>query len=709
MKKEFRKAISVLLAVIMVLSVFSVLPVASAAESTEETVGASRGTTGDCIWNLDDNGTLTISGNGAMGGQDYLWGNNINKIVIENGVTKIGWGAFRDFIELTEVSIPDSIESIDGSVFQNCCSLTNIIIPDSVTEINYDTFSGCEKLTDVTIPDNVEYIGSYAFNNCKSLKKIIIPKSVNGFGNFVFSGCTSLDTIIISPQNTKYDSRNGSNAIIETDTNKLCVGCKSTVIPDSVTEIGDYAFSNCTAIKSILIPESVVAIGFGAFSGCNNLETVTIPDKVTSIGLCAFQDCSRLKDLIIGCGVNNIDDNVFTNCSSLQTITVSPNNPTYDSRNNCNAIIETSSNTLLRGCETTIIPSDINCIGFNAFDGCVGLTNLHIPENVNIIQDFAFDNCTSLKTITVDVNNSTFDSRNNCNAIIETQNNNLFLGCRTTIVPDSVQSIGCDAFKCYDNLFVIIPQNVTEIWFHAFCGCKNLKLIIPQSVTKIDNNAFDGCSNICILGYSGTYAETYANERFFATFIDLANNDTQTYTDDTTGIGLTVENNLTLNVVSKSVDEANKFLLNKNEQVESVFDISLSKDGLAVQPMGIAIVTIPTDKENAKVYRAEDDRTLTDMNAMYKNGYLEFITDHFSEYVVAIPKSISIGDTNLDGNINIRDVTSIQRHVSEYQLLTDEQLTLADVNGDGVVDINDATHLQRYFAEFEGIVLGKQV
>ena len=184
-----KKAISVLLCLCLTLSVFTVVPfAASAAEVTEETVGATSGTTGSCRWSLDDEGNLTISGNGAMVDYDATysndtwittapWGANIKSVVIEDSVTSIGSSAFYGCTRLTSVTIPDSVTNIGGSAFGGCTGLTSVTIPDSVTSIGDDALYGCTGLTSVTIPDSVTSIGWSAFKGCTGLTIYGVPGS----------------------------------------------------------------------------------------------------------------------------------------------------------------------------------------------------------------------------------------------------------------------------------------------------------------------------------------------------------------------------------------------------------------------------------------------------------------------------------------------------------------------------------------------------
>ena len=183
----------------------------------------------------------------------------------------------------------------------------DVIIPEtiaysgttySVTSIGIYAFYKCRGLTSVTIPNSVTSIGYGAFSYCSGLTSVTIPNSVSYIGEAAFSSCSGLTSVTVDKNNGTYDSRDNCNAIIETSTNKLIVGCNNTIIPNSVTAIGEYAFSSCSGLTSVTIPNSVTSIGEYAFDYCSRLTSVTIPNSVTSIGYRAFSDCARLTKLV---------------------------------------------------------------------------------------------------------------------------------------------------------------------------------------------------------------------------------------------------------------------------------------------------------------------------------------------------------------------------------------------------------------------------
>jgi hypothetical protein len=205
----------------------------------------------------------------------------------------------------TEIVIPETVvyeneaypvKSIWMLVFANCTNITSVTIPNTVEKIWDCAFSGCTSLVSVNIPESAKSIGQWAFSGCTSLKSIVIPKSVEKIEDAAFKECGSLESIVVSSENPYYDSREGCNAIIETATNKLIAGCKNTIIPNTVTAIGNYAFCGCRDLESVTLPESLECIGYYSFAG-TGLTTVTIPVNVNEIGLSAFPNLNTVYSL----------------------------------------------------------------------------------------------------------------------------------------------------------------------------------------------------------------------------------------------------------------------------------------------------------------------------------------------------------------------------------------------------------------------------
>ena len=364
-------------------------------------------TNGQCgeylTWEFVGN-TLTISGSGAM----YDYDRNMNPAP---------WSSYAE--QIREVVIENGVTNIGNYAFSECHALGSVTFADGsqLKSIGNYAFSSCNKLESVTFAEDsqLESIGDYAFQRCTNLTSITIPASVTSIGSYVFQNC-DLASMAVADGNMIYDSRNGCNAIIETLTNKLIIGCKNSTIPAGVTSIGNYAFSY-TGLTSIEIPASVTSIGNYAFSSCNKLESVTFAEdsQLESIGDYAFQRCTNLTSITIPASVTSIGSYVFQNCD-LASMAVADGNMIYDSRNGCNAIIETLTNKLIIGCKNSTIPAGVTSIGNYAFSG-TGLTSIEIPASVTSIGGRAFLNCSALATVTVYAPSCTLgeDAFANCN------------------------------------------------------------------------------------------------------------------------------------------------------------------------------------------------------------------------------------------------------------------------------------------------------
>ena len=603
-----------------------------------------KGKCGDKVyWTLYSDGKLYFSGEGDI--KYYSpWSSyteDIKCVKICSGITSIGSRVFENCTSLTSITIPNSVTRIDSRAFSDCTSLTSITIPDSVTRIGEFTFSGCESLKSITIPDGIEWICQHTFARCTSLTSVIIPDSVTSIDTSAFSDCTSLKSITIPDSVTSIDS----------SAFKDCKSLTSIKIPDSVTSIESSTFENCTSLTSIAIPNSVTSIESSAFYGCKSLTSVTIPDSVTSIGDYTFDYCTSLASVTIPDSVTRIGEGAFGS-TSLTSIT---------------------------------IPDSVTSIGEGAFRDCTNLTSITIPDSVASIEKRAFRDCTNLTSITIpdsiaSIGESTFE---NCTSLT------------SITIPNSVTSIGDYTFNnCKSLTIITIPDSVTSIGDYTFRNCTSLTSItIPDSVTSIGECAFMYCENLTIYGYKNTAAEEYALNNGFG-FINLA--EERTLTDKATSISVS-------GVVNSNADLNVSKLENTYEKSVATYDITLQKDGIAIQPDGAITIKIPSDVKDCKVMWLKDDGTAEDMNAEYTDGCYVFTTNHLSVYALVQNKQYLKGDANQDGVVNVKDVTYLQMHIAgnkntDGSSLIDEAnkqlFDCVDMNKDGKLSVADVTALQ---------------
>lgn len=400
------------------------------------------------------------------------------------------------------------VTSIGDNAFSYCEKLTSVVIPNSVKTIDFAAFSFCSNLKSVEIPSSVTSIYPLAFVGCVSLTALVIPSSVTTIGETVFNKCDSLELLTVEKGNPIYHS--AGNCIIETNTKTLIAGCKNSTIPTdgSVTSIENQAFMYCVTLTSIDIPSSITSIGSYAFTGCYSLESVDIPSSVVNIGYGVFSECRSLKSVDFGSGVTEIRADMLDGCVSLTSLSVYGNQKYY-SDNNC--IVEYATKTLVRGCNTSVIPTNgrVTSIDTGAFYGCGSLTSIVIPKEITSIGVNAFGNCGSLETIVVEKGNPNYSSAGNC--IIETQTKTLITGCKNSVIPTdgSVTAIGNYAFAYVSGLTdIVIPEGVTSIGWDAFQGCGNLESVrIPKSLTEIGHQSFEGCGSLKNFRYDGTKEE----------------------------------------------------------------------------------------------------------------------------------------------------------------------------------------------------------
>ena len=422
-------------------------------------------------------------------------------------------------ISVTYNDITYAVTRIGESAFEGSHAY-DVVMPNSVTSIGENVFYGCSSLTSVTLGSGVESIGDWAFDDCTSLTSITckattppalgtdafpselttayIPCGTNAAYEASDWASYSITSFIeeecpepVDPTwQITYTSTNGKVTPNRTNVfganivnNEYKDGQGVITFDGPVTSIGDRAFEDRSSLTSITIPNSVTSIRDAAFSDCSSLTSIEIPNSVTSIHTFAFARCSSLVEIEIPKSVISIGDSdddqlwacqgIFMGCNNLQKIIVEEGNPIFDSRDNCNAIIETATNTLIAGCPNTEIPNGIKRIGTGAFRDCNALGDIDIPSSVNVIEYAAFYG-TGITNVVIP-----------SNCIVEDADATYF----------SSYTVRFGAFaRCEQLTEVVIPEGTTRIASGMLAGCSSLEsLIIPASVTSIGEWAFYDC------------------------------------------------------------------------------------------------------------------------------------------------------------------------------------------------------------------------
>lgn len=543
-----KKIISIILTVAML---FSLVSVTAFAEETTYT------------WVIDEEGTLTISGTGAIDfGRAYYqpWKNDVNSIksiVVNEGITSFGKGTFEDLKYVTSISLPKSLKSIGYTAFSGCTHLQSVTFPENLEVINSNAFSNCTSLTEITIPASVTNIVGGTFSGCTSLKKAVFLNSLSKLPDSIFSGCTSLEDVtlpvgLVSTGDSCFRNCTSLKKIVLADTvtvlgNDTFYGCTSLaeINTENILEYGARSFSGCSSLDTITINETVNTISYGmfensgithlvlpenlqtidgeAFSGCAKLERVSIPEKLTTLGAYVFRGCVSLKEFSMPKSVTRIDNSFFKDCTALSKV---------------------------------ILHDNVTEIGYEAFENCTSLKSITLPKNLETLYYNAFKN-TGITEITIPNSLDTiYDSHNSFSSgegpfggsDLETAYfeagrteipNNLFKGASKlkNVDLNNIEKIGNGAFAYCSEFVPDITETTKEIGTYAFYNCSAIEdfeypewmekipdgllagtsigyLVFPETVKEIGTDAYNGCKNLSYIEFSDTITDI-GNSAFY--------------------------------------------------------------------------------------------------------------------------------------------------------------------------------------------------
>ena len=401
-----------------------------------------------------ESGVMTVSGTGAMKGYNY---------------NTLPWLDYVSYV--TTGKVEEGITNVGAYAFYKCTAMESVTLPSTVTSINKAAFSGCSTLAAIEFPEKLTKIGSYAFSNCTSITTLTLPESITSLDTYSFYTLTGLKTVVIKS--------------------------KITALPQGV-------FCDCYALTSITLPEGLETIGYLAFSRCKKLTSITLPSTLTTLSKSAFDE-SGLTEIVIPKSVTSIQEctgagtyTSFRKCQSLKSIIVEEGNPVYDSRDNCNAIIKTATNTLIIGCYNSTIPNTVTTIGKESFYGLTSLKSISIPTTINTIDYSAFAYCDNVTSIDIPKSVTSVDEyafgRSSCTNY----------SCKTDMrrpVYFSEISKGCFNNAGFES--VILGSQVQSIGSLAFSynNFMTSKISLAETTPSIESNSFNNLKTKCTLYY----------------------------------------------------------------------------------------------------------------------------------------------------------------------------------------------------------------
>ena len=516
--------------------------------------------------------SLDLIGRISFGGCSGL-----RSLQLPEKLTTIAFNAFENCTGITELYLPGQLTLVEDHAFVGCTGLRSLTVSEGATNLQYNCFSGCTSLTDVTVLNPSCYIEDSCFDRTPGLRFTgYLDSTVEAYAEAHGAEFISLG---FYPADNYYQGACGENLSwsFDRDTGALTLtgsGPMDTMggegapwyayrekivkldLPAGLTEIGAYAFSECTGLRSVAIPEGVTVIGAYAFSECTGLRSVAIPEGVTVIGYRAFGDCKELQEVSLPKSLTRIDDYVFCDCDKLSTINF-PENLTYIGENAfwfCASLpsaelpegLSTLGEAAFGCCEglrSVTIPGSLTSISPRAFDSCTGLESLTIsegvihigwdafwgasnlrsltiPKSVSSVEDGAFCRCKALTEISVAEGNPAFLARDgvlfskdgtkliqfpagrggsySVPLGVSAIGGSAFAGCselHTLTLPDGLRSIGSSAFVAAGLTSLRIPGSVTEIGDGAFLGCVELRSVeLSESLDRIPECCFDSCA-----------------------------------------------------------------------------------------------------------------------------------------------------------------------------------------------------------------------
>lgn len=591
-----------------------------------------------------------------------------------------------------------NVTSIGNYAFGECKKLTTITIPKSVTSISYCAFYNCSGLTSVVAEMKIPFaFGSSAFSGIASTCILTVPYGTKdayiaaGWTTSVFKG-----GIIEAPSlNITFADANVKSLCVanwDTDGDRELSEDEAAAVTDlgmvfkgneditsfnelqyftGLTSISNGAFSGCSNLISVIMPDGIETIGDYAFFSCKGLNSLALPNSVTSIGNYAFEECHSLQTLVIPASVTSIGVSAFGYCDGLTSIKVEEDNLIYDSRDNCNAIIQKGKNILITGCLNTNIPTTVRSIGQCAFRGCSGLTSVNIPSNIIEIGGSAFMGCANLETL---------------------------------MLPATISSIGGNAFWDCNNLVSVVSERVNPIVLNSmsptFTSSYNRRVLTIPYGTKDAYIAAGWTEDV----FKGGIVEAAPDPSQLNTLtiadtevlkgrqiiLPVMMNNTENITAIQFDLTLPAGVSIAKNAQGKYIVEKTGRCADHTLNVSKPGDANVYKVLLYITPVeniagsegAVLNVTLETSES-----MTEGDYEVTISNINLTTPDETKITPADVTCKLTVNNSIP-GDANGDGSIDVTDIVSIANAILGRPSSSFDA-TAADVNGDGSIDVTD--------------------
>ena len=710
--KVIKKLLITIVVIIMIVNMFTNYKVFATNEITytlSNTITAK----------LSEDGTLTVSGTGNMPDfssqkNEPWYGENIKKVIIENGITSVSKYGFCELKELTTISLSNTVTSIGEGAFYGCSSLKEFNAPTSLRTIESGAFAECTALTQIKLNEGLKKVSSYVFQST-AITEMSIPSTVTDWGFGATLYCSKLEEFKVADGNTEYFTDKGVLYWKPTQYTNFEVSAypsankmESYEILEGVKCIDQDAFYNAKNLKQVTIPNSITMLRAYAFAG-SGLTTVTVPEiALTVFAPGIFKDCTNLETVNFYANPDayftgaELVSSTFLNCTSLKNVNIAGNidNIAMSCFENCTSL------------EEITIPETVKTISSKAFLNCTSLKNVNWSENIEKVSESAFEGCTSLKQKYPDK----FELRDNGYYMPETADIKITGEYKYDLAQQVLELVNLERTNSElstlvmdEQLFETANQRAAELairFEHDRPDLTDCYEIFPSNYYTAAENIAIGQSTASsvMLSWmnSSGHRTNIMNPNFKAIGIScFYYNGTYYWVQCFTNTGTQMTN------------------YPKNETVQATIPVALrdlefscSTQNITLGVEGEKTISITGTYQNSTKFNCDNEAftwTVDDKSvATVKNGTIYGIGKGKTNVYAKVGSKIitftvtvndyELGDINADGSINARDAKLVLQYYSGQATLSAKQKLSADVNGDGIINARDAKLILQYYS-----------